>query len=410
MQFVYFKYFMKPVVIIGAGMAGLQAATQLHLNQIPFVLIDAQSRVGGRVQSETVQGFTLDLGFQVLQTNYPEVQRSLDFSDLKLASFESGAYLWSGAAWIPFINPLRTPFSIFNVLSAGLMTFKDVYLLTRIWFVTQNELNPLDGDESTQAFLNRWGFSQKFQYCFLRPFFGGIFLSADLTPPASLFRYYMKQFLAGSAAIPQCGMGQISLQLAAELPAESIRLASQVTRISSKTVHFADNTMIEASHVILATDGSAAADLLGLARPKNAFWATKTFYFSADASVDKKTMLHLLPASSSRVLHFAYLNHIQASYAPEGKDLISVTTLDLEMQAADVIAELEPFVGSHIRLWKLIKDYTLVEALPVVGAFDASKEKAENMGFILAGDFTGFPSLQSALHSGRLAAESICID
>ena len=39
MQFVHFNLFMKPVVVIGAGMAGLQAATQLHLNQIPFLLV-----------------------------------------------------------------------------------------------------------------------------------------------------------------------------------------------------------------------------------------------------------------------------------------------------------------------------------------------------------------------------------
>lgn len=393
---------MKPVVIIGAGMAGLQAASQLHLNQIPFILVDAQNRVGGRLFSENFKGFTLDAGFQVLQTNYPEVQRNLDLPALDMAAFESGAYLWNNDSWLAFVNPLKKPGSLLDVLSAGIMSIKDALLLARVWFITQKDVQPLGSIESTQDFLNRWGFSPKFQAHFLRPFFGGIFLSAGLNPPASLFRYYMKQFLEGSAAIPAAGMGAIPAQMAATLPADSIRLGTQVTQVSAHQVNFADGTSVDAERVILATDASAAAKLLGVSLEKGAFWSTKTLYFQAPASVGIKPMLHLVP--NSRVLHYAYLNHVQPTYAPKGKDLISVTTLDVAMQAADVLAELTPFVGPSIRKWAFLKEYLLPEALPVVGAFDELKQKAAEAGVILAGDFTGFPSLQSAMQSGRLAA------
>ena len=403
MQFVHFKYFMKPVVIIGAGMAGLQAASQLHLNQIPFILVDAQNYVGGRLHSENFKGFTLDVGFQVLQTNYPEVQRSLDLPALDMAAFESGAYLWNNDSWLAFVNPLKHPGSLFDVLSSGIMTFKDAFLLARLWFITQVDVQALRSMESTQDFLNRWGFSPKFQSHFLRPFFGGIFLSAGLNPPASLFRYYMKQFLEGTAAIPAAGMGSIPAQLAAALPADSIRLGTQVTQISAHQVNLSDGHVVDAEHVILATDASAAAKLLGVSLGKGAFWSTKTLYFQAPASADKKSMLHLVP--NSRVLHYAYLNHVQSTYAPPGRDLISVTTLDVSMKTADVLAELAPFVGPSIQKWAFLKEYLLPEALPVVGAFDELKQKAAEAGIILAGDFTGFPSLQSAMNSGRLAAE-----
>jgi hypothetical protein len=115
-------------------------------------------------------------------------------------------------------------------------------------------------------------------------------------------------------------------------------------------------------------------------------------------------MLHLVP--NSRVLHYAYLNHVQPSYAPEGKDLISVTTLDVSMKSADVLTELAPFVGPSIQKWAFLKEYLLPEALPVVGAFYVLKQKAADVGIVLAGDFTGFPSLQSAMASGRFAAAS----
>jgi phytoene dehydrogenase-like protein len=395
---------MKPVVIIGAGMAGLLAATQLHLNQIPFMLVDTQNHVGGRLHSERFKGFTLDVGFQVLQTNYPEVQRSLDLHSLDLVAFESGAYLWNNDSWLAFVNPLKQPGSLFGALASGIMTVKDAYLLARLWFITQADVQPLGSHESTQDYLNRWGFSSKFQSHFLRPFFGGIFLSAGLNPPASLFRYYMKQFLEGTAAIPAAGIGAIPGQLAAVLPSDSIRLGVQVTQVSAHQVTFSDGATVDAEHVILATDASAAAKLLGVSLEKGAFWSTKTLYFQAPAQSDLKQMLHLVP--NSRVLHYAYLNHVQSSYALEGKDLISVTTLDVSMHSADVLTELAPFVGPSIQKWTFLKEYLLPEALPVVGAFDELKQKAADAGIVLAGDFTGFPSLQSAMASGRFAAAS----
>jgi phytoene dehydrogenase-like protein len=404
MQFVHFNLFMKPVVVIGAGMAGLQAATQLHLNQIPFLLVDTQNQVGGRIQSENVKGFTLDFGFQVLQTNYPEVQRSLDLSALNVAAFESGAYVWNRDAWLPFVNPLKQPGSLLDMLLSGMMTVKDAILLARLWFITQSEVDPMGTQETTQALLNRWGFSTKFQSHFLQPFFGGIFLSAGLTPPASLFRYYMKQFLEGSAAMPAAGMGAISAQIAVQLPADSIRLGVEVTRVTSDSVQFSDGSSVAASRVILATDAASAGRLLGVSLEKGAFWGTKTFYFQAPALTERKYMLHLLP--NSRVLHYAYLNHVQPAYAPAGKDLISVTSLDVTIKPEEVLQELAAFVGPGIKKWAFLKGYLLPEALPVVGAFELIKHKAEAAGILLAGDYIGFPSLQSALESGRKAAEA----
>lgn len=404
MQFVHFNLFMKPVVVIGAGMAGLQAATQLHLNQIPFLLVDTQNQVGGRIQSENVKGFTLDFGFQVLQTNYPEVQRSLDLAALNVSAFDSGAYVWNHDAWLSFVNPLKQPGSLLDMLLSGLMNVKDAILLARLWFSTLSEVDPMGTQETTQAFLNRWGFSIKFQSHFLRPFFGGIFLSAGLTPPASLFRYYMKQFLEGSAAMPAAGMGAIAAQMADQLPADAIRLGVEVTHLTSDLVQFSDGSSVAASRVILATDAASAGRMLGVSLEKGAFWGTKTFYFQAPAISDRKYMLHLLP--NSRVLHYAYLNHVQPAYAPPGKDLISVTSLDVTMKPEEVLQELAAFVGPEIKKWAFLKEFLLPEALPVVGAFEPIKQQSEAAGVLLAGDYTGFPSLQSALESGRKAAEA----
>ena len=42
----------------------------------------------------------------------------------------------------------------------------------------------------------------------------------------------------------------------------------------------------------------------------------------------------------------------------------------------------------------------------MVGAFERIKQQSKASGILLAGDYTGFPSLQSALESGRKAADA----
>lgn len=52
------------IVVIGAGMTGLSAASVLHQAGLHVCLIEAQARVGGRVCSENDRGETIELGAQ----------------------------------------------------------------------------------------------------------------------------------------------------------------------------------------------------------------------------------------------------------------------------------------------------------------------------------------------------------
>jgi protoporphyrinogen oxidase len=81
---------MKPILLVGGGIAGLQAANILHDNHRDFILFEKEAWVGGRICSVQKDGFILDRGFQVLQTSYPEVQRSLDLKALDLQYLGSG--------------------------------------------------------------------------------------------------------------------------------------------------------------------------------------------------------------------------------------------------------------------------------------------------------------------------------
>ena len=82
------------VVIVGAGLAGLSSARYLVHAGIDVHVVEASADVGGRVQSDLVDGFVLDRGFQVILTAYPELDRQFDTKSLNLRAFDPGAMVW----------------------------------------------------------------------------------------------------------------------------------------------------------------------------------------------------------------------------------------------------------------------------------------------------------------------------
>lgn len=50
------------VVVVGAGVAGLAAARELHRRGVRVVVLEARDRIGGRIQTETLGGEIVDLG------------------------------------------------------------------------------------------------------------------------------------------------------------------------------------------------------------------------------------------------------------------------------------------------------------------------------------------------------------
>ena len=383
---------MKPILIIGGGIAGLQAASILHTKRIDFILFEKQAYVGGRVSSIVKDGFILDRGFQVLQTSYPEVQCSLDLAELDLHFFESGAMVKDQL----FFNPLRRPFDLF---SSDILTFKDVFSLVKIWFRLQGNVPALDSNkQTTQELINSYAFSDRFKNEFLVPFFQGVFLQESLTQPASLFFYYLQQFLYGNAAIPAGGMQAIADQMASSLPADKLKLNQEIVAISPTSVTLKSGEIIEGDAVILAVDLPVAAKLLGVKSPETL--GSRTFYFSAKSSVNQPGLLRLV--GEEHLLHFTCLTDVNPDLAPKGKALYSATSLKNSSET-EIIAALE----RHLPGKKLtfLQSFDLPHSLQLVDDYEAIKKAAE--GIVLAGDYLEFPSLQGALESGRKAADEI---
>lgn len=81
----------KPVLIIGAGVAGLAAAVRLGESGIPVIILEARDRIGGRVftQRDAVCDAPIELGAEFIHGLPQEIWEQLDKSKIEEVAGES---------------------------------------------------------------------------------------------------------------------------------------------------------------------------------------------------------------------------------------------------------------------------------------------------------------------------------
>jgi phytoene dehydrogenase-like protein len=407
---------MAPVLIVGAGMAGLTCAAQLHRAGRSFILLEASDAVGGRVRSDrTEDGFILDRGFQVLLSAYPEVVRQLDLEALEPRAFRSGAAirLADGTETI-LRDPFRDLWALPAALGSPIGSLADKLRLARlaccVAFKSSESLLSQNGGGLLE-FLEEQGFSERCVESFFRPFFGGVFLDRSLSVDRAFFSFVFKQFLLGRAVLPRGGMQRIPEQIAAGLPADALLLSSPVTSVDKNSVCLKDGTKLSGSVVVLAVEGSAAFGLLrGLVAP--AFWRRTTcLYFEAPASPGKGDGYLRLNASPNALVHnVCFPSDIAPEVAPPGQTLVSVSThglhgLSSQALLVKVLVELAEWFGPQVLKWRHLRSYEIPRALPVGGTRVARAHK--HNGVYVCGDHMAYPSLNAAMATGRMVAEAL---
>ncbi|TVT40406.1 FAD-dependent oxidoreductase [Hymenobacter setariae] len=412
-----------PVIIIGAGMAGLACANWLHRAGRSSVVLEAADAVGGRVRTDvTPDGFRLDRGFQILLTDYPEARRMFDYGSLRLKNYESGAVirLANGKETV-LENPMRVPLAAFAALGSPIGTFSDKMLIAK--FVAQLQGQSPEQllarpSETTLSFLRHYGWSEQIIDSFFRPFFGGVYLARDLGTASNFFAFVFQQFSRGNAAVPALGMQQLPEQLAARLPAGTVRLHTPVAAVleGGRAVRLASGETLRAAATVLATDGPAAAQLLGEeAGTAPAARATTCTYFTTAGAAPShgRRLLHLNAAPNTLVHNVAFPTEVSPEVAPSGQGLISVSThgehgLSDEDLTARLRTELAAWFGPTAALWQHVRTYHIPQALPVYGPGQPPQQPLRLGETLLrCGDWVSYPSLNAALGTGRQAAEML---
>ncbi|GEO02568.1 oxidoreductase [Adhaeribacter aerolatus] len=405
-----------PVVIIGAGVAGLSCATYLARTGQSFLILEGSTGIGGRVRTDRYKGYLLDRGFQVFLADYPEAHKLLDYESLGLQAFRSGALIKQGNGFSEVVHPLKEPGQLFTTLISRFATLPDklriLKLGTQILPLSDESLLQGPANQSTMAYLQQQGFSQKIIQNFFIPFFGGVYLDRDLKTSSNFFRFIFKYFATSAVTLPTEGIEAIPAQLAAKLPAGSIRTGTMVKALTPENeIILADGERLTAGTLVLATDAAAAAQLLGEEPPARLNQTTCT-YFTSDESPNNSKLLMLNPNSHSVVHNVSVPSDICPSYAPAGKALISVSThgphgLSPENLALKIKAELKTWFGETVENWRYLKTYFIPQGLPPTAPNPAQPFLQLAANLYRCGDYTAYPSLNAAMATGRLVAENI---
>ncbi|MBD2769320.1 FAD-dependent oxidoreductase [Hymenobacter sp. BT664] len=424
----------KPIIIIGAGMAGLGCATWLHRAGRPVLVLDEADTVGGRVRTDlTPEGFRLDRGFQVLLTNYPEARRIFDYGALNLKAFRSGAVIrLPDGRETTLQSPLQRPLAAFSALASPVGNLSDkLRILSLVHHVLKHTPEELLARPATDTltFLRRYGWSEQIISTFFEPFFGGVFLDRSLTTASNFFEFVFQQFVTGEAVVPALGMQQLPEQLAARLPSGSVRLNTLVAAIvEGKQVRLASGKALDGAAVVLATDGPAARPLLAshadhaattgntpAASAHPAGRITTCTYFAADGySPGRGDKLLRLNAQRSALAHnVSFPADVSPAYAPAGRALVSVSThgehhLTETELTSSLREELTAWFGPAARQWSHLRSYRIAAALPVYLADQPVRHSLKLAeGLYRCGDWSAYPSLNAALATGREVAEML---
>jgi len=428
------------VTVIGGGLSGLVAATRLAEAGADVTLYERRPEVGGRVRTETVDGFTLDRGFQVLFTSYPAVASELDADALDVRRFAPGATICRPGSRSVLSDPLRDPRGAIPSLLNDEVSFSDKLRTLALRY----DLSKRDGgdffagpDASIREYLRKWGFADDYVENFVEPFYGGITLDRSLSTSKQVFEYTFRAMGRGAIGVPAEGMRAIPEALAARAreagvetatgeDVESIRTAGQ-GRIPFRTgsgdaegatVELADGSTRETDAVVVATTPPEARRLTGVESIPTQGVPNVTGWYTLPAGesfeTGKRILLNAAEESPNAVVP---MSEVAPEYAPDDRALLAATFLGGEPLDRPANA-LRDDVRDALEAWYPERDFSGLETVdthrirfaqfaqpPGVHADLPDPDDPEGP-VVLAGDYTEWSSIQGALESGRRAADA----
>lgn len=416
------------VIIVGAGLAGLTCAKVLSESGASVEVFEASDGVGGRVRTDEREGFLLDRGFQVYFTAYPASRRHLDHDALDLRAFDPGAVVCRGRERNVLADPLRDPKSLLPSLFSDVAGLRDKLLILRLaasaspggteaagdWGADSGS----EPDETSESYLRRAGFSERFIDGFFRPFYGGILLDRSLSTSAKVLRFTFKMLATGKTAVPARGMAEIPRQLASRLPEGAIHLNASVKEllrygggVTGVRTARGDH---EADAVVVAAEGPEAAKLSGADAPREGLVQTCVYYSCAPGSLGGKKIM--LNAEDEGFLNnVVEVSRVAPGYAPDGRGLVSAVALgkdntkvsdeetyrrgmeDITRWAPE--ADLAPLAVYRIPFAQFAQPPGVHAKLPA--------NATRTPGLYLAGEYTQDSSINGSMLSGERAAGAV---
>jgi phytoene dehydrogenase-like protein len=403
------------VVVVGAGLAGLTCAGDLARAGLSCLVVEASDGVGGRVRTDTVDGFRLDRGFQILLDAYPEVHRRLDLDALALGRFDPGAMVRTGGALHRVGDPLRRPGDLPATLAAPIGTLADKVRVARL--VLDVRIHPVGQllrrpDGTTAQRLATAGFSDRIIESFWRPLFAGIQLDPDLEVSSRRFDVILRMLAVGGTGVPAEGMGAIPAQMAAGLPAGTVRLGAGVAAVDPGGVVLVDGERIGARAVVVATDGPTAHQLLGGRVPDPGSRAAACCWFSTPSPPVSGARLLLDGEGDGPARNVAVMSEVAPTYAPPGRSLLAAAVPGPDALDPGVTErvrrQLAQWFDASLGDWEHLRTDVIPHGQPAQAPpFHPKRSVDLGEGVFVCGDHRDTASIQGAMFSGGRTAGAV---
>lgn len=380
------------VIVVGAGLAGLNAAQILRANGYEVTVLEQHSRIGGRVATDLIDGYRCDHGFQVINPAYSELRRTGLVEKLQIHPLSKGFEIFIDEKLVRVGDPRKGLGYLLGDLSSRTGTLSEKVHFLR-YLASKAE------DQSFGVAMSACGhFYQKV----IKRFLQGVFLINPDDVSSLMAHELLRWFIRGNPGVPHLGVQALPNLLGEGL---DIRTESRVQRIKSGEVQTSEERL-SADVVLIATNEVAAASLLD--QPEPSMNKSVTWYHSVPAGEIKSNHLRLDPADV--FVNSVAISNVAPSYAPVGRTLISSTALDV-IPSSEVLTRVGALWGVDPKSLEYVQHFELTQSLPkhLPGKPLISPSRVRENIYI-AGDHRATPSQQGALLSGRLAAEAIIAD
>lgn len=426
------------VIVVGAGVAGLQAAGRLHEAGLDVLVVEASDRVGGRAGTERVSGFVVDKGFHLVNSAEhgedaklelgcfaPGVDLQLDGKRIRYGDRVGGEGGFQGLGGVVGMSGPGAP-GAGTVLRTPLGSPAERRRQSG-WLLRVAQSRPetiLDGRErSAAALVAEVGLSRRVIDGFLRPYLEAFAAEADpgLSVSGRAMELALRQLVRGRWCLPAQGIAAIPHRLAERLPPGAVRLETEVLMVYANGIVTAD-AVLRSSAVVVATDPATAVELLpGLHEPQ--LRSVTTFHHVATLPPPRTdTAFAAAPAvlvdadPHSPVARTAAVSQAVPGRSPDGRTLVSTNvvghggtrTSELEAAVRARLGELYPAGGDR---WECVAVHHFPHAVPAMTSPHNLRRPVRLIhGLYVCGDHRGAAGIDGAMESGRRAASSVLAD
>jgi hypothetical protein len=379
-----------PVIVVGAGLAGLSAAQSLIEAGVDVRVLEASTTVGGRVQTDEINGYRFDRGFQLVNARYPEVEALNIIDKLDFCFAPRAVDIALDGSVVRLGDPRKYFLSALRSESGGIR--EKISFLKYLFSQSTHGSN-------VESELLAAGCNNLYTRV-LKPFLTGVFLAQPSRVDSVSGREIIKGFISGAPGLPARGAGELSQVLAREIGV--VETGVQVNAITGLELSTSMG-LVTARAIIVATDQITAAQLLEIEEVGESVSCTTWFHSTPD-DLDCDATLRVDGLARGAIINSIAISKLVPLCAPVGRTLFSSTSLG-HASESEVRRHLSLMWGVDTAGWELVAKYDIKNSLPL---FAPGRSHAQSLqvrpGVWRAGDYLSAASQNGALASGRLAA------